>query len=357
VNILVVKPSSLGDVIHAFPAVHLLRQSFPDASISWVVNDSYAELVELCPDVDEVLLFCRSRWAQPRYWWQALSFLRELRQKHFDLAIDLQGLFRSAVLAFSSGAARRIGFADAREGAPLLYTEKILLPANVKHAVDRNLFLVRSALKISAEPSIPGFLSHHDAVKCAENLMRRRGLAGDGPVLAVAPAARWESKAWPPEFFAGVISSVHRRVPGLQCWILGTEDEQAVGEAVIGACQGTTPVSLMGEANLSTLVELLRRSDVLLTNDSGPMHLAAALRTRTVALFGPTDPELTGPYGDQHRVFVGKCDKAPCFLRRCPREKCECIDSLTEDGVAEAVAAMLLGGDAATGTDGDGVKP
>lgn len=323
-NVLVVKPSSLGDVVHAFPAVSLIRNVVADASVTWVVNDTYAEMVELCPDVDDVAIFHRKRWGRPLHWPQFFRFARELKHRKYDLVMDFQGLFRSGLIALLSGSGRRAGFAHAREGASVFYNEKVLVPANIRHAVEKNLFLAASVLGVEmpARPCpFPGLQRSHDGSKQAEILLRMHRLnPGDG-LVAIAPAARWESKSFPPDFFARTADRVTEVRPETRFWILGTEDECPVGDAVIDLCHNCVPENLMGEANLVTLIELLRRSDVLLTNDSGPMHLAAAIGKPTVALFGPTDPELTGPYGEGHVVLRGKCEVGPCFQRRCRRKE------------------------------------
>jgi ADP-heptose:LPS heptosyltransferase len=196
VNILVVKPSSMGDIIHAFPAVDLLRREFPDATITWLVNDTFAGLIELLPGVDDVVLFRRKRLGKIRHWHELIPFARELRQHNFDLAIDFQGLFRSGLLTWLSGAPTRIGFHAAREGARMFYTEKVMVPANLTHAVDKNVFLVRSALNLAGEVRIPPLRQHHDFAKLARQLLQQHRLDEGDSLLAVAPSARWGTKRW-----------------------------------------------------------------------------------------------------------------------------------------------------------------
>jgi heptosyltransferase-1 len=342
-NILIVKPSSLGDIVHTLPVVGMIREQFPDSVISWVVNDSYAELLDLCPDIDTRIVFKRKRLARPRHWLEIFSFIRELRSQKFDIAIDFQGLFRSAVIARLSGAKKRVGFRNAREGAPWFYTDRVLLPANLKHAQDKNMFLARAALHLpDTEPTTALASSEVDAGKLRK-IMREHEIDPDHPVLAVAPAARWGTKSWPPEFFAQVLTEVHKQTsaspPTLVC--VGTTDERPVGDSI--RAQAKCPVvNLMGETDLGALAELLRNSAVLLTNDSGPMHLAAAVGTPVVALFGATDPSLTGPYGDCHTVFRGECEHAPCMQRKCKiNHSPECHGTINAAKVVEALKKHL----------------
>ena len=341
-NILIVKPSSLGDIVHALPAVDMVRRHYPEAIIAWVVNDAFASFLALYPGVDEVIPFRRHRWAKVFHWHELLGFFAELRQHHFDLVLDFQGLFRSGFIALASGAPRRIGFQQAREGASLFYTERILVPANLRHAVDRNVFLVQAALGITSESTMPDLVRPHDSAREAKRLFRQHHLESDDPVLAVAPGARWQSKRWPPRFLAAVLDQAQRSLPTLRCWLLGTATEAAAAEAVVQACSVCHPANLAGQTDLATLAELLRRSDSLLTNDSGPMHLAAAMSVPTVALFGATEPELTGPYGALHTVIRSTCKRSPCFLRECPADGRQCSDGVSSAQVAAALVSKLV---------------
>ncbi|MCK5801224.1 MAG: lipopolysaccharide heptosyltransferase I [Lentisphaeria bacterium] len=342
INILVIKPSSLGDVIHTFPAVDLIQRECPEARISWLVNDTLASVAELLPAVDEILPFRRRHFGHIRHWGEIPLFVRELRQRHYDIAIDFQGLLRSGLIARASGAPKRVGFWNAREGSRFCYTERVMLPANIKHAVERNVFLARAALGLSMDMEIPELRMHHDYVKRAKMLLEDRHLDEGWPVLAVAPAARWASKTWPPGFFAKTLDLLLSMNDAVHVWILGADDEAQLCQSVIDKCKLAKPVNLCGETNLGTLAEMLRRSDVLLTNDSGPMHMAAALRTSTVALFGPTDPDRTGPYGPGHTVFQGKCENAPCLRRECTKRDNQCFGSISAEAVARAINERLV---------------
>jgi lipopolysaccharide heptosyltransferase II len=207
--------------------------------------------------------------------------------------------------------------------------------------VDKNVFLVRSALNLAGEVRIPPLRQHHDFAKLARQLLQQHRLDEGDSLLAVAPSARWGTKRWPPVFLARVLDQVAQEQPNTAIWLLGSDDERDVAEEVRSNCRKADPVSLAGRTNLGALCELLRASDALLAHDTGPMHLAAALRVPTVALFGPTSPDLTGPYGAEHRVFVGNCPGGPCFRRNCPRGERECVESIPTRKVAEALLERL----------------
>ncbi len=341
-NILIVKPSSLGDIVHTLPVVPLLRKHWPEAVISWVVNEEYARLLDLCPDIDHVLVFRRHRWNRPRHWPELYSFLHELRQQKPDLCLDFQGLFRSGLISRLSGAKRRVGFRSAREGATCFYTESVLPPKEMQHAVQRNVFLLQNALQIDDPVQNSGISCSQVDMDNMQRLLRNYDVDGRSVFLTVAPAARWQAKTWPPDFFIDVLREVWSRQPDLPVLLLGTATERPLGEIITDECgrQGRI-VNLMGETDLGTLVAVLRHTRVLLTNDSGPMHLAAMLGTPVVALFGPTDPLLTGPYGQAHRVFRGKCERTPCLQYNCPKGTNACHYTVSSQEVAAAVTEKI----------------
>ena len=350
-KILVIKPSSLGDVVHALPAVSWLRRRFPDASISWLVNEEYAGLVRTSPDVDDVIPFQRRRWGRLRQAGGFFRFLRSLRAGKFDVVVDLQGLFRSGFLAFCTGAPRRVGFACGREGSPWFYTEQVRFPPSVRHAVDKNMWLVRTAFAegetgagapaAENQPAtFPELRIPAAAQAAAAARMAKEKLIGAWPLIAVAPFTRWESKTWPPEFYARVLDLLTARFPGQRCWLLGSADQRQAAEQIVTLSTVAKPLNLVGETEFGELLELLRASHVVITTDSGPMHLAAAVNCPVAAIFGPTDPELTGPYGRKTAVLRGRCPEGPCFLEKCPRASL-CHESVSAEAVAEAAASLL----------------
>jgi len=352
-NILIVKPSSLGDVVHALPAAAWLRQRFPGVRLGWLVNAELAPLVALCPLVSDIHRFERRRWGNPCRWGEFWIFLRGLRAAGYACAVDFQGLLRSGFMTWRSGAPRRIGFAAAREGASWFYSERLTPPPAAVHAVDKNLALVQLAFGAppadrTPPPAGPLLAPRPEQLAAAAALWAGAGWAvADSatgtapPVLAVAPGARWPAKCWPPAFFAAVLDAVAQARPDLRIWLLGTRDEQAAAAAVTAACRTARPLDCTGRTGLGELLALLGRSAVLLTNDSGPMHLAAAAGVPTVALFGPTDPDLTGPYGAGHTVLRGSCPQAPCFQRNCPRGAAGCQRGIEPASAAAAILARL----------------
>jgi len=281
------------------------------------VNDTLTSLLQHCPIIDEVIPFERKRFGSltqlPRFG----SFLAALRGRHFDITIDLQGLLRSGVISWATRAPRRIGLSDAREGARWFYNEIVRVPR--AHAVDRYLLAARHLGCDSAPIEFPLGVS--------------KSVISEG-LVAVNPSARWTTKLWGHDRFAELI----RRLPSARVVLTGSAAER---ESIDKIAQGRR--NLAGQTDLFQLAELYRRCQVVIANDSGPMHLAAAVGTPVVAIFGPTDPALTGPYGGQHVVLRAGIPCSPCFKDSCANNvPMECMKRVTVEQVLEAAKAFLV---------------
>lgn len=312
-RILIIKPSSLGDVTHGLPILHLVRKRFPKARISWLVVPYCAGLLQNHPDLDEVILFDRRRfaaaWRSPRALADLIRFHRALRSRRFDCVIDLQGLFRSGWLAWQTGAAVRVGFANARELAPLFYTHRVGIDTVEQHAIDRYL-KIAEALGCPTEP-----LEYHFPTTEAD----QRHVAGLveklGRFAVLLPATNWLTKRWPVENFAALVRPLEERL-GLKCVVAGGADAAALAPGIAGA------LNLAGKTSIPQLVALLQRASLVIANDSGPMHIASALGRPLVALFGPTNPVRTGPHKRLECVVRTEIECSPCYRRRCSHQSC-----------------------------------
>ena len=304
-RILIIKPSSLGDVVHALPTVNLIRRRFPDAHISWLINDALTSLLNHSPIINEVIGFPRHQYAR------LPALAGRLRENRFDIVIDLQGLLRSGLMTWLTRAPRRIGLSDAREGARFFYNEIVDVPH--AHAVDRCLCAARHLGCESAPIEFPLGVSAP---------IKSEGL------IAVNPSARWETKLWGNDNFAELV----RRLPRDRVVLTGSSAER---DSVEQIAQGNR--NLAGQTDLFQLAELYRRCAVVITNDSGPMHVAAAVGTPVVAIFGPTDPALTGPYGNHHVVLRAGIPCSPCFKGHCTNSVLmECMKLITVEQVLAA---------------------
>jgi len=328
-RILIIKPSSLGDIVHALPVLAALREAYPDAYIAWMVATPFVDLLRDHPMLDEVIPFDRRRYG--RMWYNpaaALDFWRfvwRVRRKRFDLIVDLQGLIRSGLLSLFSGAKTRIGFADAHEGAWLFYTRRVRCPREAEHAVDRNLCLACGLGLDVTTPRFPLAVTPQEKVE-ARNLLAGGADSVPASFTAVVPGARWPSKIWPAEHYADLIDRLERP-PAHRCVLLGSPQDRALANQIAKRCR-SQPIDLVGHTTLRQLTALLSLAREVVCGDSGPMHIAAALGRPVWALFGPTNPRRTGPYGDTARILMHAVPCAPCYRRVCPLGHQECLRGL-----------------------------
>ncbi len=333
-KILIVKPSSLGDVVHSLPFLNAVKHCFPTAEIHWVIAKGLEGLLEEHPMVTKCIVINKDLWKKISRAGDTVAEIRELyrrlRSEHYDLVVDLQGLLRSGLITMATHAPKRVGFAEAREGSRLFYTEKVKGGRDL-HAVDRYM-------KIAAYlgcPAAESGLLFPLPQKQSDRMTRIRTDLQEYAVIV--PGARWRTKIWPPENFGKVAA----RLP-IRSVVIGGGSDRAIAGEVVSASSGHAQ-SLAGETDLSELIELMRGARIVITNDSGPMHIAAALNVPVIAVFGPTSPVLTGPYGKGHVSMQSKEPCAPCFKRECADMKC--MHGITPEAVAEKVRAILgIGG-------------
>ena len=323
-RVLVVKLSSLGDLFHALPLVRQLRRDFR-ARVDWVVQTEYAELAGCFPDVERVIAFPRHNFFR-----HAAAFLKDLRQTQYDLAADLQGLLKSAWIARAARAARRVGPSFSREGAHHFY-DAITGPRNRnRHAVDEVLDLARF---LGLPPWPPEF----------SLAFPRRPVDMPHPRVALAPCSRWPTKNWPTNRFAEVGRALQAEL-GASLFLIGS----AADRPVCASIATRLPKKAANACGTTTLVELgslLQEMDLLISVDSGPMHMAAALKVPVLAIFGATDPIRTGPYGALHRVLTADgLDCRPCRSRVCARRDLACLEQVTAGQVTASARQMLAAG-------------
>ncbi len=318
-RVLIVKLSSLGDLIHALPAVHCLKTGLP-AVIDWVVNTEYADLVRCFNDVRRVIPF-------PRHALKQLpAFRRALQREEYDLVVDLQGLLKSALITRLARAARRIGPSFQREGARWFYHALAGPPDRRRHAVEQNLDVVRYLDLPQAAPVFPMRFT-------------RPSLNAPEPRLALIPCSRWPSKNWPLSAFTQTAREVHSRTHAT-IYILGGQADAATCAKLARELSGFA-VNLAGRLTLPELGGYLQAMQLVISNDSGPMHIAAALDVPVLAVFGPTDPARTGPYGAIHQVFNGRLSCQPCYRRRCRYGANPCLQAILPEQVTAAALEIL----------------
>jgi lipopolysaccharide heptosyltransferase I len=324
-RIALIKPSALGDIIHSLPVLTALRRRYPQAHITWVVNRGYEPLLIGHPDLDATLPFDRSasRGGLVKALCNYGRFVQEFRRQRFDLVVDLQGLLRSGLMAAASGASRRVGLSTAREGATWFYSDVVpVADFNALHAVDR-YWLVAQALGAGADPKsfrVP--LADHAQSWAAEVLRDC-----PQPWLALAVGSRWITKRWLPDHFAVLARLAQQHFGGTVIFV-GGHDEAHLSQAVAVQLHGPWR-DLTGRTTLPQLAAVLARVDVMLANDTGPLHLAAALGRPVVAPYTCTRVLLNGPYGAASNAVETRVWCQGSYLKRCSR--LECMNDLTPD--------------------------
>lgn len=335
-KILLLKPSSLGDVVHALPVLRLLRRHLPGARIDWWIDSRLAGLLEGDAHIDHLIRFERERWSRPRYWPEALRSLHHIRRTRYDWVIDLQALARSAAVAWFAGAGLTIGLEDLREGAATFYQIRVPRPTPRTHAVDWYLETLRP-LGIPVDAAFDWIPARPELAAGLE----ARWPSESGIWVGIQPGARWDTKRWPPAAFGNLIRTLARRQPELRFAVFGSAGESALAGEVC-ALGGPRCLDLAGKLSLAEMIEWLRRCHLLVSNDTGPMHVAAALDKPVVALFGPTDPQRTGPYRQQHLVLQERLSCVPCFRGHCTHPTpLACLHALTVERVATEVERRL----------------
>ena len=331
-HILLIKPSSLGDIVHAMPVCAAIRRAYPKARLTWLVKREWAGLVERIDGVDRV-------WPVESTLTGWLSQVSALRAERFDLVVDLQGLFRSAAIGWLSGSPLCVGFANGREGSPWFYSRRVPVPQLEMHAVNRYLLVAKAVGAV--ESGAPEFRfripqTDHEEV---DRLLSQSGITTGMSWVAMNVSARWPTKRWPAASFAEVADRLRQEGCGAVVMI-GGPDERAEVAAVSGMMK-TPPIDLAGATAVGLLPALLSRASMLITNDSGPMHVAAAVGIPVVALFGPTSVARTGPYGAGHDVLTAKIPCSPCFSRTCHNAlPLECLQTVSPELVLQAVRAQ-----------------
>ncbi len=327
---LAIKPSSFGDIIHLFPALDVLKKAFPGAELDFVVNPEFAPLLEFSPfQVKDIICFERRKLAEfPGCVPEFFRLRSRLRQKKYDAVLDFQGLFRSGVCTFMTRSRVRGGFAAPREAAAAwFYNRKVALEP--MHAVERCVRLVEGifSLERSGEivyPDLP--VSVAGKAELPELPAR---------YMVLLPGTRWESKQFPPALFAGVIRGMKKLFPEMGFVIAGGKSERALGDVI-----GEGAINLAGKTSLPALFELLRGAEAVLGNDSGPLHAAAALRRPVFGFYGPTEPGLTGPWGECSMPLSNGAACSGCLKRFCPLERVFCHE-IAPEAVIEKICCKL----------------
>nr|WP_312562832.1 lipopolysaccharide heptosyltransferase II [Anaerospora sp.] len=334
-NILIVKLSAIGDVIHALPVAHALKQEYPQARITWVVEKPAYDLLTNNPAIDEIILFDKPKFKSfaglLKY---SPEFADKLKMRQFDLALDLQGLFKSAAIVALSGAKQRVGYCNMRELSG--WVSRPVCGAYSKgHVVERYLDVARF---LGCEVKTATFTVNNtpgEEINGAA-IAAQAGLPAGHPYVILAPGTNWPSKCWPVERFSQLAAAL--KGSGILSVITGAANDRSLALAIRNVCPEA--IDLTGQTTLKELAFLMKGACCFIGGDTGPMHLAAAMQTPVIALFGPTDPARNGPYGDCHTVLTVQAECRNCWKRECPEGK-RCLAAIEVEPVLAAVQNTL----------------
>ena len=335
-NILVVKLSAIGDVIHALPVSYAIKETFPDAKLTWVVEPPALELLKMNPCVDRIILFQKKEFKTfTGFAKKFFPFKHELQEEQYDAVLDLQGLFKSAAIAFFANSNIKLGICNMREMSGRV-SRPVIGKHSRGHIVDRYLDTARAIGCKVKEVVFPLEIPEAEAAK-AQEIMERAGARPENPYVVFAVGANWPNKRWPVDSFALLNDWIYdmKVVPIMTG--SGPVDEQRAQE--IEAMIEVPPINLVGKTNWPQLAHIIKNSRLVVGGDTGAVHLAAALGTRTVMLMGPTDANRNGPYGQtENAIEVDRLCKG-CWKRACPKGD-DCLSKITVNQVEQKIVDM-----------------
>lgn len=340
-NILIIKLSSIGDVVHSLPTLSALRGLYPEAHIAWLVEEEAYDILQGHPYIDRVILSKKNTWLKNLHHPSQISatlrevydFVKEIRDHKYDLVIDLQGLLKSGILVFFSRGIRRVGYDGTRELSYLFLNERIKANNPDEHAVIRYLNV---ASYLGANCTHPDFqipISEREK-EYIDGVINH----SERPIIAISPMARWKTKQWPHDRFAKLADKISQELDAKVVFTGGKGDRDDVQQII--ALMKTEAINLAGKTTLKDLAYLFKRANLVVSTDSGPMHIAAAVGSEVIALFGPTSPSRTGPFEEGHIIIRKDLPCSPCFKKRC--QTLECMAGITVDDVFSKVSALLL---------------
>jgi lipopolysaccharide heptosyltransferase I len=336
---LVIRLSSIGDIVHALPAVAALGEMYPDAEIHWTVETRYAALLEGNPFVHRVVkldtLAWRRKFTSPAVIKEIFRAIRSIREVRFDVALDFQGLYKSALIARLSRAGMRLGFAQnwLREPAAGVFYTEYVAPRGRQHVIEMNLALVErlGVGRLNREnwrfplPQSPPDDAHVERLVAS---------FGGREFMVINPGGGWMSKCWAPESYAALIRRLEPEFPG-EILLTGSENEEQMIQGIIR--QSGSPRARGVSTSIVQFIALVRRAKLFLGGDTGPLHLAAAVKTPIVAIYGPTDPARNGPFSENDIVLWNR--EPTTYTRRAERPAY--LPGITVESAVEAIRKRL----------------
>ncbi|MBE8954076.1 MAG: glycosyltransferase family 9 protein [Quinella sp. 2Q5] len=335
-NVLIVKLSAMGDVIHALPVSYAIKETFPDAHVTWVVEPPSLPLLQMNPCVDRIILFKKKDFRTLKgFMREFFPFKHELQEQSYDAVLDLQGLFKSAAIAFFAKSNIKLGICNMREMSDKISTPVIGENAQ-GHIVERYLDTARAVGCVVGNVTFPIQIPVDESEQ-ARVIMERAGMREGNPFVVFVVGANWPNKRWPTENFAALGDWFYNLAVVPVLIGSGDLDEQRAQE--IAAKMEIPPINLVNRTNIAQLAHVIRSSRLVIGGDTGPTHLAAALGVRTIMLMGPTNVERNGPFGQlAHAIEVERPCKG-CWKRACPKNEI-CLEKIPVAFVEDKIASM-----------------
>jgi len=335
-NVLIVKLSAIGDVIHALPVSYAIKETFPYAKVTWVVEPPAYDLLTMNPYVDKIILFEKKKFKTfSGFVERFFPFRKEIQSESYDAVLDLQGLFKSAAIAFFAKSNIKLGICNMRE-----LSNKVSKPVIGEHAqghiVERYLDTARAIGCRVKDVTFPIEIPREEIYN-ARDIMKNAGLDENKPYVVFAVGANWENKRWRTDFFAELGDWLYnlKVIPVL---IGGGETDFKIAADIYAAMQNS-PVNLVNKTNLKQLAYVIENARLVIGGDTGPVHLAAGLKIRTLMLMGPTDANRNGPYGQIQNAIEVDRDCKGCWKRACPKNE-DCLANISVKQVQEKILNM-----------------
>ena len=338
-NILIVKLSAIGDVIHALPVSYALRQKYPTAHITWVVEPTAYEIVKHNPCVDEVILFQKKAFKTFKGFKQNFKpFYKLLHRRKYDISIDLQGLFKSMAVVLTANAKKKIGYVDMREGSNLI-SKAIKGPHFNGHIVDRYLDTVKY-LGCDTDNIIFPLKNTAEEINYVNNLLMDNKIDDNKSFIVFAVGTNWVNKCWSTKNFAILSDLLSEHSIKTVLIGFGKNDEQKALE-ITRQNTSNNIVNLVGKTSLMQTAALIKKAKAVVGGDTGNLHLAAALNIPAIMLMGPTDPNRNGPYKQMHNVILAGHDCDGCWKRTC-RKNIDCLSTITPNQVLKKILKIEM---------------
>lgn len=332
-EILVIKLRYLGDVLLITPCLQAIKENLPHANVTVVVNKGTEAILQNHPCVDHVVVIDR------RYFIEGCRAVMRLRERRYDLVLDLTDGDRSAIMTRLLNARHRVGYNAEHRWRGRCYDQVIHADPDEMHSVNYYLRAVQD-IGLKTNMYAPTLSFGPDDEEYANELLVDHGIDREEQLVMIHPGSRWKAKSWLPERFAAVADTIQDS-RSTRVVFAGSEQER-VWVKNIQAQMSTTSVSIVGQTTVLQLAAVMRKCALFLGNDNGPMHMAAAVGLPVVALFGPTNPKVWGPWGKGHRVFFKDFDCRACFVPGCRLGSQSCMAQISVDEVMDAVSDALM---------------